>query len=55
MKFVLLADMAVGFIGGVLLTYGVFQWSRPGGFVVAGLLLIAVAAWPTSVAVKGMR
>ncbi len=41
-----LVELAGFVIGAVLLTYGIGQWSTPGGYVTAGILLIGVAIWP---------
>ncbi len=40
-------EAVIGLIGCALLTYGIGQWSTPGGYVTAGLLLIGVAIWPS--------
>ncbi len=39
-------EFGLGLIGCALLTYGIGQWSTPGGYVTAGILLIGVAIWP---------
>jgi hypothetical protein len=39
-------EAAAGVVGAVLLVYGIGQWTRPGAYVTAGLLLLAVALWP---------
>lgn len=36
----------MGFVGCALVTFGIWQWSRPGACVAAGLGLIATAMWP---------
>ncbi len=40
-------EAVMGLIGCVLLTYGIGQWSTPGGYVTAGVLLLGIAVWPS--------
>lgn len=40
-------DLAGALVGFVLFEYGVAQWSHPAALVIGGLMLMALALWPT--------
>jgi len=45
---------ACGVVGFMALEYGVWQWSHPSAWILAGVWLIAAAVWP-DVRKKGPR
>ena len=46
-RWVGLVEPAIGFLGCACLLYGISRWSSPASYVVAGVLLIVIAWWPS--------